>query len=58
MKELLSYIKAKSQYSDSAADIASMLIKFPNKPLNQILNNLLSQGLIYEPRKGVFRYLA
>jgi hypothetical protein len=56
-KEIKSYIKAKQLKLNEAATIEQMELKFKDKDLDKILTQLLMEGIIFEPRPGVFRYL-
>ncbi len=56
MKEILSYIKAKSRLNQ-AAFFDEMVTKFKDKNVYEIIDKLLMEGQIFEPRLGTLRYL-
>jgi len=53
---ILNYLKA-MKLSNRTADLTTMNAKFPGVELLPILNELSEQGLIYEPMKGIWRWL-
>jgi len=55
--EILAYLKAKYERLSESASIEEMKIKFKDKDVSSICNKLLEEGIIYEPRPGLFRWL-
>ena len=55
MNEILEYIKAIG--IKEAAKIETMKTKFKNKNVEKIIKQLLEKGEIWEPQKGIYRYL-
>ena len=56
MKEIISYFKAKEKLSEPVI-LEEAKKKFKDKQVKQILDKLLEEGLIYEPKQGVYRWL-
>lgn len=56
MKELLSYIKAKGRLGEPAI-LKEMISKFQDKDVEQLIQQLKQQGMIWEPRQGLLRSL-
>lgn len=57
MKEILSYLKAKHEKLNEAAHIDDMILKFKDKDVQTIIYKLLEEGIVYEPRSGLIRWL-
>lgn len=57
MKEILSYLKAKYEKLDEGATIEQMQLKFKDKDINSIIQQLLQEGMIFEPKPGLVRWL-
>lgn len=57
MKEILAYLKAKHERLNEAVHIDDMIIKFKDKDIQTIIYKLLEEGIVYEPRPGLIRWL-
>lgn len=56
MNEVIQYFKAKEKLSQPII-LEEAKKKFKDKQVKQILNKLIGEGLIYEPRRGIYRWL-
>lgn len=56
-KEILAYLKAKNEKLSEGSTIKDMQLKFKDKDLQTIIYKLLEEGIVYEPRPGLFRWL-
>ena len=54
--QLLNYLKA-MKLAERTADLTTIASKFPEAELSKILEELCSEGFIYEPCKGVWKWL-
>jgi len=57
MKEIIAYLKAKYEKLNESTTIEQMQLKFKNKDVPTIIQQLLGEGIIFEPREGLFRWL-
>ena len=57
MKEILSYLKAKYEKLDEGATIEQMQLKFKDKDVFAICDKLIQEGMIFEPKPGLMRWL-
>ena len=57
MKEILSYLIALEKFKNEPATLEKTKEKFPDKDVEQILSKLLQEGIIFEPRSGIYRWL-
>lgn len=57
MKEILAYLKAKYEKLNEGSSISDMQQKFKDKDIQTIIYKLLEEGIVYEPRPGLIRWL-
>jgi hypothetical protein len=55
--EILSYLKAKYEKLGESVTIEQMQSKFKDKDVPTFIQQLLQDGIIFEPRPGLFRWL-
>ena len=56
-EEILAYLKAKYEKLSEGATIKDMQLKFKDKDVQTMIYKLLEEGMIFEPRPGLIRWL-
>ena len=57
MKEILAYLQAKHNHQNTGVSLLTIKEKFPGKDVVTILEQLLKEGIIFEPNPNLFRWL-